>query len=359
MTLRARIQHALPGFTLDVDMVAGPGVTAIFGRSGAGKTTLISIISGLTRLQSGTITFDDQQLDDARRHVPPHKRRMGYVFQDARLFPHLSVAANIDYGARFASGPLAIDRGELLDLLGLHDLLDRRPPTLSGGEKQRVAIARALLSAPGMLLMDEPLAALDAPRKTEILAYLEQLKARANLPILYVSHSMDEIARLADDLIVLRDGRIAAQGPVFDLLSDPAQIPLLGVRDAGAVLSGKVLAHGEDGLTKLEVAGIPLELPGVTAPVGREVRLRILAQDVILSLDTPQGLSAMNVMPVVVRSVFDGQGPGAAVELDCNGARLLARITRRSAERLGLHPGLKCFAIVKAMAIAPDAIGAA
>ena len=205
--------------------------------------------------------------------------------------------------------------------------------------------------------MDEPLAALDAPRKAEILPYLERLKTDTALPILYVSHSMDEIARLADNIVILRDGRVTTQGPVFDVLSDPKIIPLLGVREAGALVRAKVTSHASDGISTLSIGRETLDLPGVDAPVGSVVRLRILAQDVILSLDAPTGLSAMNVLPATITSIQDGSGPGAAVQLDAGGERLLARVTSRSVQRMGLKPNMTCYAIVKAMAVAPEAIG--
>ena len=357
MTLEATIQHRFGDFSLDLTLEPSSGVTALFGRSGAGKSTVINILNGLLKPDHGTITLDDVTLLDGDINVPAHKRQMGCVFQDARLFPHLNVAQNLDYGTRFAKQSSDISRDQIIDLLGLNTLLTRRPATLSGGEKQRVALGRALLSAPRMLLMDEPLAALDAPRKAEILPYLERLKTDTGLPILYVSHSMDEIARLADNIVILRDGRVTTQGPVFDVLSDPKIIPLLGVREAGALVRAKVTSHASDGISTLSIGRETLDLPGVDAPVGSVVRLRILAQDVILSLDAPTGLSAMNVLPATITSIQDGSGPGAAIQLDAGGERLLARVTSRSVQRMGLKPNMTCYAIVKAMAVAPEAIG--
>ncbi|MEP6067464.1 MAG: molybdenum ABC transporter ATP-binding protein [Paracoccaceae bacterium] len=357
MSLEANIQHRFGDFSLDLNLEPSAGVTALFGRSGSGKSTVINVLNGLLRPDHGTIILDGVTLLNDQINVSPHKRRMGCVFQDARLFPHLNVAQNLDYGTRFAKQSSDISRAQVIELLGLSALLDRRPTTLSGGEKQRVAIGRALLSAPRMLLMDEPLAALDAPRKAEILPYLERLKTDTGLPIIYVSHSMDEIARLADNIVILREGRATTQGPIFDVLSDPKNIPMLGVREAGALVRAKVISHGADGISTLSIGAETLDLPGVDATVGSIVRLRILAQDIILALDAPTGLSAMNVLPVTITSIQDGAGPGAAIQLNAGGEHLLARVTSRSVQRMGLKPQMTCYAIVKAMAVAPEAIG--
>lgn len=354
------IRHALPGFKLDVAFDTGPGVTALFGPSGAGKTSIANAVAGLLRTDTGRVAIDGEVLLDTGRGIdlPPHQRRLGYVFQDARLFPQMTVRQNLRYGARFARpGGTALPEDDVIALLGIGDLLARRPRALSGGERQRVALGRALLSRPRALIMDEPLASLDAPRKAEILPYLERLRAEAGLPILYVSHALDEIARLADHLILLHAGQVAVAGPVFDVLADPAAMRLLGVREAGAVLLARVEAHGPDGLTRLRTAGGALELPGVAAPEGALVRVRVLAHDVMLSLRRPEGLSAQNILPVTITEVHHGGGPGAAVLLDAGGDRLLARITARSARDMGLRPGLSCYAILKATTVAPEAIG--
>ncbi len=351
--LSVKIQHSFPRFDLDIAFEAPAGVTALFGPSGAGKSTIVNAVAGLFKPDNARIDFDGSDLGQK----PPHKRGMGLVFQDARLFPHMSVSENIDYGQRFAKKTPSANRAELVDLLDLGPLLTQRPATLSGGEAQRVAIARALLSAPRMLLMDEPLANLDAPRKADILPYLERLKQTSGLPVLYVSHAMAEVARLADHIVLLRAGKVVSAGPLFDVLSDPASIPLVGVREAGAVIPAKVVSHASDGLTCLQVAGGTLELPGVTAPPGSHIRLRVLASDIILSLKAPDQLSAMNALPVTITDILFGQGPGAAIALDASGDRLLVRVTSRTVERLGLRPGLSCFAILKSMAVAPAAIG--
>ncbi|WP_425506316.1 molybdenum ABC transporter ATP-binding protein [Sulfitobacter maritimus] len=359
--LEVALHHGFTGFDLDLAFDAGAGITALFGRSGAGKTTVIDAVAGLLRPEAGRVVLDGRVLFDSANGiwVPPHRRRLGYVFQDARLFPHLTVEQNLMFGARFAprrSSGAGFD--DVVALLGLDGLLNRAPATLSGGEKQRVALGRALLSHPRMLLMDEPLASLDGPRKQEILPYLERLRdGDLCLPILYVSHAVDEVARLADRLVLLQDGRLRAQGALFDVMADPAAVPLLGVREAGAVLEADVIAHADDGLSTLAISAGQLELPGVQAPVGARVRLRVLAQDVILSRDRPEGLSSVNILPVRVEAVHPGDGPGAAIALTAGSDRLLARVTARAVLDLGLRPGMDCHAILKATTVAPGSIG--
>jgi molybdate transport system ATP-binding protein len=361
MSLDLNITKRLGTFTLDVGFTAPNGVTAVFGRSGAGKTTLINVVAGLSAPDSGHIALNDTPLFDAaqRINLPAHKRRMGYVFQDARLFPHMDVTQNLRFGLRHApAGSTGPSLDEVADLLGLTDLMKRRPTDLSGGEKQRVALGRALLSRPKMLLMDEPLAALDGQRKDNILPYLERLKSgAAGLPILYVSHALDEIARLADQLVILTKGKIAASGSIFDVLADPTIVPLVGVRQAGAVLQATVMEHGDDGISTLKTNAGTLELPGVAAPVGTLVRLHVLAQDVILSRTRPTGLSSVNILPVTVKSIRTGDGPGAAISLDAAGDQLLARVTARAVQDLDLSQGVTCFAVIKATSIAATSIG--
>ncbi len=352
MTLSVRLKHRFADFALDVDLTAPAGLTCLFGRSGSGKTTVINAVAGLMRPDEARIMLDGQPLHD----LPPHRRRIGYVFQDARLFPHLTVAQNLGYAARVRRRRVqGFDR--IVSLLGIEALLSRRPATLSGGERQRVAIGRALLSDPQLLLMDEPLAALDEDRKAEILPHIEALRDQFGLPILYVSHSLAEVARLATTIAVIEAGRLAAIGPAAELLSDPATAPILGLRDAGAILTARIEAQESDGLTRLASPAGPLWLPHVAGRPGQAVRIRIMAQDVILSLDRPQGLSALNVLPATVLALQDGEGLGTLVQLDLAGQRLLARVTRRSAAALGLAPGLPVFAIVKSVAVAQKDVG--
>lgn len=361
MSLQVDITHPLAGFELRVAFEAPAGVTALFGRSGAGKTTVINAVAGLLRPQAGRITLSGEVLFDAaaRIDLPVHRRRLGYVFQDGRLFPHLSVRQNLIYGRRFAPrGAAGPDLAEVAELLGLTAMLDRRPGALSGGEKQRVAIGRALLSWPRMLLMDEPLAALDAARKEEILPYLEQLRDRSGLPILYVSHSVAEVARLATSVVVLEAGRVARAGPAEQVLSDPAMVHQLGLREAGAVLTAAIARHHDDGLTELAVAGGRLFLPRMDQPPGSQTRVRILAHDVMLATEAPRQISALNILRGEIVALRAGSGPGVMVQIRCGTDLLLARITRRSAEALQLVTGKPVYAVIKTVSIARTDVGA-
>lgn len=358
--MKLRLKHRFPDFTLDLDVEAGSGITALFGRSGAGKSTIINAVAGLLRPDEGHLEVGGQTLMDTTRsiHTAPHKRRFGTVFQDARLFPHLTVAQNLDFGTRYAPRGSHIPRKDVIDLLGLGALLTRAPNTLSGGEKQRVALGRALLSAPRMLLMDEPLASLDATRKHEILPYLEQLRdGPLKLPILYVSHAIEEITRLADTLVLLQNGKIAAQGPLREVMSDPTAVPLIGVREAGSVIEATVQSHDADGLTTLKLRAGQLILPTVNAPLGTQVRLRIKAQDVMIARTRPDDISALNILAASVVGIHEGHGPGVALTLDIGGYKILARITRRALEALDLRIGTSCFAVLKSTTIAPTSVG--
>ena len=360
MALDVDITHGFAGFQLAVNhRFAAGGITAVFGRSGSGKSTLLRVIAGLEPGAMGRVTLDGAVWQDTTRFVSPEARGVGLVFQDARLFGHLTVAGNLGYAFRRANGlggPGVEAVARDFDLL---PLMDRRPQGLSGGERQRVALARALLSAPRVLLLDEPLAALDDGRKGEILPYLERLRDRSDMPILYVSHSMAEVARIATDIVVMQAGRVLRSGTVEDVLSDPAAVPDLGVRDAGAVLQARVVAHHADGLTELAASQGTLMLPRFEAAIGAVVRVRIPAQDVILSLARPVGISALNILPVVIADMFQGDGPGVAVGLHSGDDRMLARVTRRSAEALGLTTGLCCFAVVKSVAVSQSDVGLA
>jgi len=324
MSLEVQISHKQGTFDLGARFSTKGGITAVFGPSGSGKTTMVNAIAGLTEPGGGRITLSGEVLFDKASgiNLPPHKRRIGYVFQDGRLFPHLDVAQNIRFGARFAPNPRDQHReAEILSLLGLGPLLTRRPGGLSGGEKQRVALARALLSQPRLLLMDEPLAALDGPRKEEILPYLEALRHEAQVPIVYVSHSVAEVARLADQLVILQAGTVVRNGPAADVLSDPAVLPFVGVREAGAILPVRVIAHDDDGLSRLETGAGELLLPGVNAAVGECLRIRVLAQDLLIALEAPKGLSSRNILAVTVENLHRGAGParGPSSLVACDG----------------------------------------
>jgi molybdate transport system ATP-binding protein len=337
---------------------AAPGLTALFGRSGSGKTSIVDIVGGLIRPARGKVIVDGQVLVDTERRVfvPAHRRRIGYVFQDSRLFPHLSVRHNLLYGRWFArgNGGAAADLGAVVDLLGIGHLLDRQPGALSGGEKQRVAIGRALLAKPRLLLMDEPLASLDEERKAEILPYIERLRDSFGIPIVYVSHSIAEVARLATHLVILDQGKVSMSGPTAELMSRP-DVPIISTSaEAGAILEARVLRHEpEHGLTVLETAAGPLQIARRSVPEGTALRVRILASDVMLSLKPLDGISALNVLPGQVTAIGARHGDGGALEvrLDCNGVGLLARLTVKSAEQLQLKPAGLVYAVIKSVSI--------
>lgn len=360
MTLSVSLRHDFGRFSLDLAFEAPAGVTALFGRSGAGKTTVVNAVAGLLRPDAGRILLGGQPLFDSDKGLwlPPHRRRVGYVFQEGRLFPHLSVRQNLLYGHWFARRRRQRDDFErILDLLDIESLLERRPGLLSGGEKQRVAIGRALLSSPGLLLMDEPLAALDEARKAEILPFIERIRDQAEVPVLYVSHSVAEIARLATTVVAIKDGRVVRSGVVADVFSDPDSVPAIGVRDAGSVLVGRVTCHHEDGLTEVALSASRLFLPRFSAPAGAAVRVRIEAQDVMLACTAPERISALNIVPAEIVALREGAGPGVMVQLRSGEDRILARVTRRSADALGLRPGLACYGVVKSVSVAQADVG--
>jgi molybdate transport system ATP-binding protein len=350
MSLDVDVDHARDRFRLSARFSAAPGLTALFGRSGSGKTTLVDIVGGLIRPDRGKVAVDGQVLVDTERglFVPKHRRRIGYVFQDSRLFPHLSVRRNLLYGRWFTQPDgdgAAADLASVVKLLGIEHLLERRPASLSGGEKQRVAIGRALLAHPRLLLMDEPLASLDEARRAEILPYIERLRDEAGVPILYVSHSVAEVARLATTVVILTDGKVTAAGPVADILSQADS------GDGGSVLDATVARHDETyQLSVLASAAGQLHVPRLSAPVGAHVRAYIRARDVMLSLEPPQGISALNVLSGRVASIVPAaNGAQADVRLDCNGAMLTARLTAKSVQGLALAPGRPVHAVIKSV----------
>ena len=352
--LSVQIRHRLGDFVLDAAFDSAGGLTALFGRSGAGKTSLINAIAGLLRPDRGRITLDGRALTDTERglFVPPPRRRIGYVFQEGRLFPHLTVRQNLLYGGWFAprrEPPAAIAR--IVDLLGIGALLQRRPANLSGGEKQRVAIGRALLARPRLLVMDEPLASLDEERKGEILPYIERLRDEAAVPIVYVSHQVAEVTRLATTMVVLSEGRVAAIGSPAEIMGRIDLFPLTGRAEAGALLATTVAAHDPAfGLTTLRAAAGDLRVPYLDLPVGAALRVRIRARDVMIGLQPPAGLSALNVLPGIVAELGRADGPIIEIRLDCAGEPLIARLTRRSVEGLGLAPGRQVYAVIKSIA---------
>lgn len=361
-TLRLSTRLQRKDFSLDVTLsTAMRGVTALFGPSGSGKTTCLRILAGLERSAHAQVQVGDETWQDSERgvFVPTHRRAIGYVFQEASLFDHLTVEGNLRFG--FERTPAALRRHDWrhgLELLGIGHLLQRRPHELSGGERQRVAIARALATSPRILLMDEPLAALDAARKAEILPWLEQLHEALDIPMVYVTHSLDEVARLADRLVLLEQGRVRAEGDLHDMLTR-TDLPLSHGDTAVSVLEGHSSGYSPaDMLAVYEVDGGRILLPQPTpsaAHTGRHVRLHILARDVSISLQAPEHSSVLNALPARVSEVLE-ESPGqvlVALRLGQggDGARLLSRISSLSARRLHLSPGSAVFAQIKGVAL--------
>jgi molybdate transport system ATP-binding protein len=358
MSVELALRHGFPGFLLDVDFrIEQPGITALFGPSGAGKTSVVNAIAGLLRLRHGRIVVNGRVLfdSDAGIFVPPQARRVGYVFQEPRLFPHMTVEQNLRFGWRRSGRRASEDEiAHIVDLLGLGPLLPRRPRHLSGGEKARTALGRALLSSPEILLLDEPLASLDAARKAEIIPYLERLRDEARLPMLYVSHALDEVSRLADTIVLLNAGQVVAQGSVFDVLTDLALPDFTGASPYGAMLDAQVAAHRPDGLTVLHFAGGELIVPRLQRAEGARLRIRVRAEDVMLALEAPKAISANNILAVTVEAVKPAGATHADLRLRCGPTALIARITRSSLERLALMPGTSAFAIIKSVTVAPQ-----
>lgn len=361
MSLNVEIVHRLGAFQLDAAFETSGRLTALFGKSGAGKTTIVNAIAELIRPDRARISVDGELFVDTERRVfvPRHTRRVGYVFQEGQLFPHLTIRQNLLYGRWFAGkGRHHVEVAEIVDMLGIGHLLRRRPADLSGGEKQRAAIGRALLAGPRILLMDEPLASLDEARKQEILPYIERLRDEVRIPIVYVSHAVAEVARLATTVVMLSDGRVESVGALSDMLARPEMLPLGRRHEAGGVFTVRVTGHDpKDDLTMLASRAGTLIVPRVEAPVGSELRIHIRARDVMLASAPPIDLSALNVMPGIVVEVGDTSGPIVDVTLDLGGERLLARITRRSLRELAIEPGRPVFAVLKSIAIGRRDIG--
>ena len=356
--INLRLQHHYPGFALDLDLqLPGKGVTALYGHSGSGKTTCLRCIAGLERASQAYVQINDEVWQDSQRKhfVPVHQRALGYIFQEASLFPHLSVRANLEFGLkRIARQERRGGLAHASELLGITHLLQRAPHNLSGGERQRVGIARALLTSPRLLLMDEPLAALDSQRKSEILPYLERLHAELDIPVLYVSHSQDEVARLADHIVLLSEGKVIASGPIGETLAR-LDLPLARGDDAGVVIEGQVGAYN------LNYQLLTLQLPGsaqhlrvthASMAIGRPLRVKVQARDISLSLTPAEHSSILNSLRVTVVSetAADNQAH-VLIRLDADGTPLLARITRYSRDQLGLHPGQWLWAQIKSVAV--------
>ena len=356
--IRARLQLSHPGFSLKVNLdLAGNGVTALYGPSGSGKTSCLRAIAGLSRSDADFSAYiavkGEVWQDDALGiFVPVHQRPIGYVFQDANLFTHLSVAQNLAFGlSRVSPDQRRIALDQVVSLLGIGHLLQRRTDTLSGGERQRVAIARALATSPRLLLLDEPLAALDAQRKAEILPYLEKLHSELDIPVLYVSHALDEVARLADHMVVLENGSVTASGATHELMTR-LDLPLAHGDGAGALIHAAISGHEADyHLTLADFPGGRLRVAQQKREIGQSLRLRVLARDVSLTLAPQVDTSILNILPARVVALADDSPGQVMVALDAGGTALLARITKKSVDALALVPGCAVYAQVKGVAI--------
>jgi len=352
--IEVNVRRRLSAFAVDAQFSASEGITALFGRSGAGKTTVVNMLAGLERPDEGRIAVAGRVLFDRKKGIDlaPENRRLGYVFQEDRLFPHLSVRGNLAFGARRArAAEPRVDLDSVVALLDLGGLLERRPAHLSGGEKQRVAIGRALLACPSLLLMDEPLASLDVRRRAEILPFIENLRDRIGVPIVYVTHNIDEIIRLADTVVLMDNGQVAAAGPLEEVMTRLDLSAVIGSFDAGAVIRATVADHDSvHALTRLKITGGALTVSRIDLPVGANLRVRLRARDVILALHRPEDISTLNVLCGTVTELRPAMASQTDVLVDV-GSRLWARVTRRSVAELGLEPGREVYALVKSVAL--------
>jgi molybdate transport system ATP-binding protein len=352
--LRVSALKKRDGFTLDAKFEAPtPGIVALFGRSGCGKTTLVNIISGLLQADSALVQLDDVALTDTSADVslPVEQRRIGYVFQDGRLFPHLNVASNLRYGLKRSSQKIFIAFDEVVDLLGLSLLLGRRPHQLSGGERQRVGLGRALLCQPQMLLLDEPLAALDVARREEVLPYLEALRDRLSIPMVYVSHQFEEVLQLATHVVLMDAGRVVAQGTLHEVSLLPELRAIVGPDSVGSVLDGVVThANIEQGMATLQLGNGSLQVSLRDVAAGSRVRVQLLARDIIIATEKPYALSVRNALEGVVAEMAPDEDSAVLVKIDVGGgAIVLSRITQDAAGALGLRSGMSVWALVKAV----------
>lgn len=354
MTLIVEARQALGAFKLNAAFTADKGVTALFGRSGSGKTSMIRIISGLAHPQQGKVVLDGDTLLETERKisVPVHRRRFGYVFQEPRLFPHLSVKHNLVYGRWFSGlSPRHGEFDRVVQMLGIGPLLNRETKALSGGERQRVAIGRALLSSPRLLLMDEPLSALDEERKAEILPYLERLRDEAGVPIVYVSHSVAEVTRLADRVVLMDEGRVAAVGSPSEVLKGRA-LTTSERREAGSILAGTVeMVDPQHGLSTVRLSETSIIVPDHGLEPGTAVRLRVLERDVMIATVRPEGLSALNILATEIVALEDEEAGSVRVQLSSGRDRIFSRITSLSRDRLKLEIGQRVYAVIKSVAV--------
>jgi len=356
--LEVSIRRQLGATDLNVDFAAEAPVVGLFGRSGAGKSSVVNAIAGLLKPAAGRIAVDGEVLFDAAAgiNLPPEKRRVGYVFQDALLFPHLSVRRNLLYGAPKSAMRIGFDA--VVGLLGIENLLERSPAALSGGERQRVAIGRALLSQPRLLLMDEPLASLDNQRRLEVLRYVEALRNELRQPVVYVSHAVGEITRLADHVVLMNEGGVLAHGSVHEIFNRPDLRPYTGRYEGGALIEAQAVAHDAAYfLTRFRFSGGELVAPGLDTPLGTRVRIRIRSRDVSLATERPAGISIRNVLEGVVSGVSEGGGAIIEARVRLGEDEVPARISRQARDELGVAAGRRVFVLVKAIAFDKRSVG--
>jgi molybdate transport system ATP-binding protein len=353
--LSVSVKKRRGSFSLDACFeLPTPGVVALFGRSGCGKSTLVNAIAGLLDADAGRVALDDVVLLDSeqRLYVPPERRRIGYVFQDARLFPHMSVAANLKYGERRAPAQRFVTLDVVAGLLDLGSLMHRRTHQLSGGERQRVAIGRALLSQPRLLLLDEPLASLDAARRDEVLPYLETLRDQLAVPMVYVSHNFDEVLRLATHVVLMDAGKTIAQGGIDEMSLNKDLRSIIGADAVGAIVDGTVLGmDSSSGLMRVKLGHGELKVQAAYAAVGAKLRVQLLARDLIVATQEPRHLSVRNILTGVVRTVTSDDADSDLVAIDIGGTVIMARVTKAATRELALAPGLPAWALVKAVSL--------
>lgn len=361
MALEVMVRATAP-IPLEASFRAEPGeLLALVGHSGSGKTTLLRTIAGLWRPETARVTVDSEVWLDTAVGVnrPPHRRHVGFVFQHYALFPHMTAAQNVIAAMDRDLPDARFEAERLLSLVNLPGLANRKPAQLSGGQQQRVAVARALARRPQALLLDEPFSAVDRATRERLYDEIIALRAHLQMPVVLVTHDMNEAQLLADRMVVIEKGRVVREGTTAEVMADPEALRAMGIREIAAMLPATIVEHAADGLTRLDSATGPLFLPTIEGAPGMRLRVRIMAHDVILSRARPEGLSAQNILAGKVTSIVAGAGPGVIVHVDVGNDEILARITRRAAEQLGLQPGNTVHAIIKSMSVARDHIARA
>jgi len=356
MSLSVDLQNSLGEFSLNANFYCDEGITALFGKSGAGKTSIVQLIAGLIEPDEGKIVIDDEIVFDKEKHInlPTEDRRVGYVFQESRLFPHMTVRKNLNFGMRrrHHAGYDTLPFDDVVTILGISNLLERGTYSLSGGERQRVALGRALLSGPRLLLMDEPLAALDIERRWEIIPFIENIHHQFNIPVIYVTHSVDEILQLADNMVLLNEGRVMAAGSIESIMNRPDLAAVSGMGDPSSVIQGNIKSiDNENGLAMIAFDSGTFCVPSKHLKVNARVRVRIRARDVSIALKKPEDISVLNIFPGVVQHISNNQETQVDLSVKIGGEVIWAQITRKSLNDLQIKPGSSIFVMVKAVAI--------